>query len=125
MAEVELYPDKDQENISKVWNDMHNKMITKTRSSDDIEEKMLAIRMMYSYIKAQAANPVDRDIYIEKMQQYGEMLKRASEGDNYIEESVAILWNMVDVTHEFITAAKLFKTERRATGGLIHERMGD
>jgi hypothetical protein len=125
MAEVDLYPDKDQENISKLWNDLNDKIKTKTRSTDDIEEKMLAIRMMYSYIKAQPANPIDRDIYIEKMQQYGEMLKKASEGDNYIDESVAILWNMVDATHEFITTAKLFKSERRATGGLIHERMGD
>ena len=125
MAEIAIFPDKDQEHISKLWNDVDTKIKTKTRSSDDIEEKMLAIRMLYSYIKAQEANPIARDIYIEKMEQFGEMLKKATEGESYIEDSVAILWNMVDVTHEFIAAAKLFKTERKATGGLIHERMSD
>lgn len=125
MAEVDIFPDKDQEHIDKLWNKLSDIMQTKTRSSDDIEEKMLAIRMMYSCIKAQPASPVEHDIYIEKMEHFGEMLKQASAGENYIEESVTILWNMVDTINEFIAIAKLFKTERKVTGGLIHERMGD
>jgi hypothetical protein len=90
-----------------------------------MQEKLLAIRKLHSRLRPAPASPTDSDIYIEKMAALGERLNDMEEGDDYFRGVDEILWEMVDTMNDFIEKAKIFKSEGKATGGLIHERMGD
>ena len=125
MAEVEEFQDTNRKVYYILFMDVMTRMGSHTRSSDDMQEKLLAIRKLHSRLRPAPASPTDRDIYIEKMAALGERLNDMEEGDDYFRGVDEILWEMVDTMNDFIEKAKIFKSEGKATGGLIHERMGD
>ena len=125
MAEVEEFQDTNRKVYYILFMDVMTRMGSHTRSSDDMQEKLLAIRKLHSRLRPAPASPTDSDIYIEKMAALGERLNDMEEGDDYFKGVDEILWEMVDTMNDFIEKAKIFKSEGKATGGLIHERMGD
>ncbi len=125
MAEVEEFQDTNRKVYYILFMDVMTRMGSHTRSSDDMQEKLLAIRKLHSRLRPAPASPTDSDIYIEKMAALGERLNDMEEGDDYFRGVDEILWEMVDTMNDFIEKAKIFKSEGKATGGLIHERMGD
>lgn len=125
MAEVEEFQDTNRKVYYILFMDVMTRMGSHTRSSDDMQEKLLAIRKLHSRLRPAPASPTDSDIYIEKMAALGERLNNMEEGDDYFRGVDEILWEMVDTMNDFIEKAKIFKSEGKATGGLIHERMGD
>lgn len=111
MAEVEEFIDTNRKVYYILFMDVMQKMGEQVRSSDGIQEKLLAIRKLHSRLRPAPANPVDRDIYIEKMAELGEKLNSVQEGEEYYREVDAILWQMVDTMNDFIESAKIFKSE--------------
>ncbi len=115
MAEVEEFQDTNRKVYYILYMEVMTKMGTHTRSSDEMQEKLLAVRKLHSRLRPAPANPTDRDIYIEKMAALGERLNDMEEGDDYFRRVDEILWEMVDTMNDFIETAKIFKSEGKAS----------
>ena len=115
MAEVEEFQDTNRKVYYILFMDVMTRMGSHTRSSDDMQEKLLAIRKLHSRLRPAPASPTDRDIYIEKMAALGERLNDMEEGDDYFRGVDDILWEMVDTMNDFIEKAKIFKSEGKAS----------
>jgi hypothetical protein len=115
MAEVEEFQDTNRKVYYILFMDVMTRMGSHTRSSDDMQEKLLAIRKLHSRLRPAPASPTDRDIYIEKMAALGERLNDMEEGDDYFRGVDEILWEMVDTMNDFIEKAKIFKSEGKAS----------
>ena len=115
MAEVEEFQDTNRKVYYILFMDVMTRMGSHTRSSDDMQEKLLAIRKLHSRLRPAPASPTDRDIYIEKMAALGERLNDMEEGDDYFRGVDEILWEMVDTMNDFIEKAKIFKLEGKAS----------
>jgi hypothetical protein len=115
MAEVEEFQDTNRKVYYILFMDVMTRMGSHTRSSDDMQEKLLAIRKLHSRLRPAPASPTDSDIYIEKMAALGERLNDMEEGDDYFRGVDEILWEMVDTMNDFIEKAKIFKSEGKAS----------
>ena len=115
MAEVEEFQDTNRKVYYILFMDVMAKMGTHTRSSDEMQEKLLAIRKLYSRLRPAPASPTDRDIFIERMASLGEKLNSIGEGEDYYSRVDSILWEMVDTMNDFIEAAKIFKSEGKVS----------
>ena len=115
MAEVEEFQDTNRKVYYILFMDVMTRMGTHTRSSDEMQEKLLAIRKLHSRLRPAAASPTDRDLYIEQMATLGEKLNDMEEDESYFRKIDEILWEMVDTMNDFIEAAKIFKTEGKAS----------
>ena len=115
MAEVEEFQDTNRKVYYILFMDVMTRMGSHTRSSDDMQEKLLAIRKLHSRLRPAPASPTDSDIYIEKMAALGERLNDMEEGDDYFRGVDEILWEMVDTMNDFIEKAKIFKLEGKAS----------
>ena len=115
MAEVEEFQDTNRKVYYILFMDVMTRMGSHTRSSDDMQEKLLAIRKLHSRLRPAPASPTDSDLYIEKMAALGERLNDMEEGDDYFRGVDEILWEMVDTMNDFIEKAKIFKSEGKAS----------
>jgi hypothetical protein len=115
VAEVEEFQDTNRKVYYILFMDVMAKMGTHTRSSDEMQEKLLAIRKLHSRLRPAPAVPTDTDIYIEKMAALGEKLNSMEEGEDYFRKIDSVLWEMVDTMNDFIEKAKIFKSEGKAS----------
>nr|WP_276978190.1 hypothetical protein [Ferrimicrobium acidiphilum] len=118
MAEVENFVDTDRKINYNLYMDLVDRMRRKARGSTELQEKINAMTIFDLRLRARPANPSDRDLYIERMEELSDRvnsLPDSPDSEAKVEELLFRMWAVLEI---FVEQSRVFKNDgkRSVTG---------
>lgn len=114
MEEVDEFQDTDRKINYNLYMDLVDRMRRKSSSQKELQEKINAMTIFDLRLRARQANPNDKDIYIETMEELSDEINKLQESLDYNEKVESILFRMWGAIEIFVQQSSVFKTVGRA-----------